>query len=156
MTSRWHLQQAFPPSTLASIAREIGESEKRHGGEIRFAVESCFHMRWLMAGLTPHERARRVFAELGVWDTELNSGVLIYVLLAERHIEIIADRGYRGRVRDAEWATICSEMQKEFRVGEFDTGAISGIRQVANLIGKHFPRQASDRNELPDAPVILR
>jgi uncharacterized membrane protein len=155
-TSRWHLERAFPPSALAAIAREIAAAERRHGGEIRFAIESCFHVRWLMAGLTAHERAKRVFADLGVWDTEHNSGVLIYVLLAERHIEIIADRGYRGRVGEEEWAVICAGMREEFRRGEFEMGAVSGIRQVAQVIGRHFPRQEHDRNELPDSPVILR
>jgi TPM domain len=155
-TSHWHLRRAFPPSVLAAITREIGEGEKLHGGEIRLAIESCFHARWLLAGLTPHARARRVFADLGVWDTEHNSGVLIYVLLAERHIEIIADRGYRDRVSTREWAEICREMQDEYRLGEFETGTISGVRQIAKLIGRHFPRRDGDKNELPDAPAILR
>jgi uncharacterized membrane protein len=78
------------------------------------------------------------------------------VLLAERHIEIIADRGYRGRVSEEEWAAICTGMREEFRNGQFETGAISGIRQVAQVIGRHFPRLENDRNELPDSPVILR
>jgi hypothetical protein len=154
--SCWHLRRAFPPSALAAITREIGEGEKLHGGEIRLAIESCLHVRWLLAGLTPHERARQVFADLGVWDTEHNSGVLIYVLLAERHIEIIADRGYRGRVSAEEWAAICKGMQAEFRRGEFETGTISGIRQLVQTIGRHFPRLDRDQNELPDAPAILR
>lgn len=96
-----------------------------------------------------------MFADLGVWDTEHNSGVLLYVLLAERHIEIVADRGYRGRVSDADWAAICAEMQAQFARGEFEAGTITGIRQIVLIIERHFPRLRNDRNELPDAPALL-
>ena len=154
--SRWQLRRAFPPSVLAAITREISAGEKLHGGEIRLAIEGCFHLRWLLTGLTPQARARQVFADLGVWDTEHNSGVLLYVLLAGRHIEIVADRGYKGRVGDDEWAAICRELQACFARGEFETGTISGLRQIVQVIDRHFPRLDGDQNELPDAPVLLR
>jgi uncharacterized membrane protein len=142
-------------TALQTITGTIAEMEKLHGGEIRFAVEACLHFHELMAGRTAGERAAEVFSQLRVWDTDENNGVLIYVLLADRHIEIVADRGYRGLVSDAEWQAVCAHMEQEFRQGRFEAGAVHGIREVSALIARHFRCQPHDRNELSDDPVML-
>lgn len=155
-STRWHLRRAFPPRTLEAIHHCIHEEESRHRGEIRFAVETCMELQWLVAGLTPGQRARDVFSHLRVWDTEENTGVLIYVLLAERHMEIVADRGFRDRIKPGDWAAVCRDMEQEFRAGRFEDGALTAIRRVSALIGSHYPPGPRNENELPDAPVLLR
>ena len=96
-----------------------------------------------------------MFAKLGVWDTEYNNGVLIYLLLADRDIEIVADRGFEGQVAEAEWQEVCRCMENEFRAGQFEAGALAGVRRVSQLVARHFPPRADDRNELPDRPVVF-
>jgi uncharacterized membrane protein len=155
-SSRWHLRRLFPPRTLDAIQACIREEEGRHRGEIRFAVESCLEFRRLLAGLTPAARAREVFGQLGVWDTEENTGVLIYVLLADRHLEIVADRGFRGRVAPEEWTAVCAAVQAEFAAGRYEAGALLAIRRVSALVARAYPHRPGDINELPDAPVVLR
>lgn len=96
-----------------------------------------------------------MFTQLRVWDTGRNNGVLIYLLLADRDIEIVADRGFDGRVPAAEWGEICHAMEQEFRAGRFEAGALAGVGLVSGVMARHFPPQDSDRNELPDAPVLF-
>jgi len=148
-------RRCFPAHVLSAIEKAVRESEQHHSGEIRVAIESALEGPALRHDLTPRARAIEVFGRLHVWDTEHNNGVLIYVLLADRDVEIVADRGYRGRVSDAEWAGVCRAMEAEFRVGRFETGALKGIQAVTALISPHFPPQPRDRNELPDRPALL-
>ena len=155
MTTRWSLRRRFPPGTLAAIEAAIREAERQHSGEIRFAIETCLDFRRLWRGRDAAWRALDLFSRLRVWDTQQNNGVLIYLLLADRHIEIVPDRGFAGLVADAEWQVVCRCMETEFRAGHFETGALAGIRRVSVLIGRHFPPSAADRNELPNAPVVL-
>lgn len=147
-------RRRFPPRTLAAIEQAIRETEARHSGEIRFVIETALDGRPLLAGMSPRERAVELFAAQRVWDTELDNGVLIYVLLADRDVEIVADRGFNGRVSAAEWETVCVEMERHFRAGEFEAGAVAGVRRVGELIERHFPPQPGDRNELPDRPLL--
>jgi uncharacterized membrane protein len=147
------LRRAFPPASLAAIQRALADSEARHGGEIRFAVEGALDLRALLAGQPARERAIEVFGELRVWDTEQNNGVLIYLLLADHDVEIVADRGVSARVAGGEWQRICAAMERDFTRGRFADGVIHGIEAVAALLAAHFP--AADRNELPDKPVVL-
>lgn len=154
-STRWALRRRFTPEVLADIEAQVQHLESRHAGEVRFAVEAAFDLQQLWAGLGPRERALEVFAQLGVWDTEANNGVLIYVLLAEHDVEIVADRGIAARVTPQEWEQVCQEMERHFRAGRFRDGAVAGVRAVGTLLAQHFPRSGADANELPNQPVLL-
>ena len=156
LTTRYSLRRRFPPATLAAIETAIAVAEREHAGEIRFAIETCFDLRRLWSGCAARTRAGEVFAKLRVWDTAGHNGVLIYLLLADRDIEIVADRGYDGRVTPAEWQAVCASMEAQFRAGQFEAGAIAGIRAVAALAARSFPPLPGDRNELPDPPALVR
>ena len=151
----WQARNAFPPGTLQAIGLAIHASEKMHGGEVRFAVEGGLDGILSCRGHSARERAIAVFSELRVWDTERNNGVLIYVLLADRAVEIVADRGIHVRVGDDGWRDICQQMESAFSQSKYQDGAIHGIGLVAAAIGRHFPALQKRVNELPDQPVML-
>ena len=151
------LRRAFPPAALSEIEAAIAESEHRHCGEIRVAIEAGLDPAQAWRGQSPGDRALEVFARLGVWDTAANNGVLIYVLLADRAVHIIADRGYEGRVASEEWAAACRAMESSFGRGEYRKGMLNGLHHVGGLVARHFPVAAGQRNpdELPNRPVVL-
>jgi uncharacterized membrane protein len=151
--TRFHVARAFPKRVLNSIEQAIEAAEKSHGGEIRFAVERELTTAALLRNVTPRQRAVRLFGELGVWDTENNNGVLIYVLLADQVVEIVADRGFAGKVSDQEWSRACQVMEQSYRKGEFERGSVDGIAATSALIARHYP--TADRNEQSNAPVVL-
>jgi uncharacterized membrane protein len=155
MTSHWQVSRRFPKSGMERIAAAIGDSEHLHMGELRFAVEA--HLPWpdLMAGTSSRSRALAVFSNLRVWDTEHNCGVLIYLLLADRKVEIVADRGIHAKVGDEVWVSICRLMEQHFRAGNFEEGALAGIATITDLLKQHFPMTGPRPNELPDYPVTL-
>lgn len=153
--SRLALRRSFPEHTLAAIGNAIREDELRHGGQICFAVEPSLDWSELRAGLGARERAVDVFSHLRVWDTEHNNGVLIYLLLADRDVEIVADRGIHRAAGAFAWDEICKRMELQFRAGHFEDGAVEGIHRVGDLLAKHFPPTGERRNELPDRPVVL-
>jgi tRNA(Ile2) C34 agmatinyltransferase TiaS len=155
MATRWRVNRAFSGDTLAAIDRAIKASEAAHRGEIRFAVEGALHIEPLLRGQTARERAIDVFSHLRVWDTERNNGVLIYLLLADRDVEIVADRGIHEKVGGQEWERICRKMEAAFRQADYEGGVIGGIREVTRHLAEHFPPVGDDRNELPDKPVVL-
>jgi uncharacterized membrane protein len=155
MSPHWRVQRSFPPATLARIERVIAQSEARHGGQIRFAVEHALDTGPLLRGQFARERALDVFSALKVWDTEHNNGVLIYLLLADRDVEIIADRGIHGRIGAEGWEAVCREMEGAFREGEFEQGVLNGIARVSGLLESHFPKVHDGLNELPDRPVVI-
>jgi uncharacterized membrane protein len=148
-------RRLFTPAVLTEIEAAIHEVESKQSGEVRFVVETALDIDELFAGVTPRERALEVFSHLGVWDTEANNGVLIYVLLADRDVEILADRGIASRVPNAEWEAICHEIEAHYREARFAQGSVAGIRSVGRLLAKHFPGQGADPNELPNQPVLL-
>lgn len=152
---RWQVRRAFPSNSMDRIASAIQTSEHEHMGELRFAVEAGLDWPELMSGITSHQRALQVFSDLRVWDTEQNSGVLIYLLLADRKVEIIADRGIHARVGTAGWQAICCRMENAFRAGDFESGVLDGITDITALLRRHFPAQANNSNELPNEPVVL-
>jgi len=154
-TSSWLVRRRFPASALAAIEAAIAAAEQRHEPEIRFAVEAALHPRALIRGVTPRARAIEVFSELRVWDTERNTGVLIYLLLADHSVEIAADRGVVARVPPAEWEAICRAMEAELRPGRYEAGALAGIRAASDLLARHFPASGPGRREQPDRPVVL-
>jgi uncharacterized membrane protein len=157
--TRRELRVAFDDRTLAAIEQAVRESEHQHGGEIRFVIEGALDTSALWHGATARQRAHHVFAELNVWDTERNNGVLLYVLLADRAVEIVADRGYSGRVEPAQWRAACLAVEAEFRHGRYLTGAVAGVDAVGRIIAHHFPAAGGHRNshgnELPDRPALL-
>ena len=155
--TRRELLRAFPLSTLDAIEAAITASEKLHSAEIRFAIEGCLEPHEIWRGKVPRARALEVFTALGVWDTEGNNGVLIYVLLADKDVEIVADRGYNLRVTSDEWAEICHAMERLFKAGDFEAGALEGVRRVGDVLAAHFPPLPGgrDEDELPNRPAIL-
>jgi len=155
MTNRWTVNRAFPGDTLAEIDRAVKASEATHGGEIRFVVEGALDIAPLFGGQSARERAIDVFSQLRMWDTERNNGVLIYLLLADRDVEIVADRGIHAKVGSQGWEEICRGMEAAFRQGDFEGGVVRGIQAVTRHLAQHFPAVAEDRNELPDKPVVL-
>ena len=156
LTTRRALTRAFPASTRKAIERAVREGEVRHGGEVRFAVESELDWHRLLAGVSVRSRALEVFSALRVWDTEANNGVLVYALFADRDVEIVADRGFNGKVTAEEWQGVCDTMRDRFAAGEFEAGALDGIHAVTRILAAHFPVPAGgSRNEMSDRPVML-
>jgi uncharacterized membrane protein len=153
--SRWGTRRRFTAEVRARIEAAIATHERRHAGEIRFAIETAFDLPDLWYGTTPRERALVVFGHLGVWDTDGNNGVLIYVLMADRDVEIVADRAIAARVPQADWYAVCRDMEGHFRAGRYAEGAEAGIAGVGTLLERHFPGQDCDRNQQVDAPVLL-
>ena len=149
------LRRAFPRAALRAIRDQIGEQEKRHGGELRFAVEASLPLLRLWHRQDARSRAVELFGTLRVWDTEHNSGVLIYLLLADKRVEIVADRGINSKVGAAAWEAICGEMQRSFAAGRFEQGVTLGVAAVSDLLAAHYPPVAARANELPNEPVVL-
>lgn len=151
----WIIARAFPRRTLTAIEHAIRDSEKTHDGELRFAVEAGLDLLPLIKGRTARQRAHEVFAQLGVWDTAHNSGVLIYVQLVDRRIEIVADRGINAKVPQQQWDAICKRIEAAYRQREFERGTLAGIREITALLAAHFPPRGDNPDELPDRPVVL-
>ena len=151
----WIVNRAFPKSAFSAVEAEISASETQHGGELRFAVEAGLHPQPLWHGQTARRRAEELFASLRVWDTAHNSGVLIYVQLVDRRIEIVADRGISALVAQAQWDAICRRMEAAFRQRRFEAGALAAINEVTALLKQHFPPLGENPNELSDKPVVL-
>jgi hypothetical protein len=147
--------RAFPAAALDAIHREIVAHEKLHRGEVCFVVEAELQTRQLWADLPSRDRAREVFAMQGVWNTEENNGVLIYVLLADHKVEIVADRGIDARVGAESWARIVADMDRFFAESRFEEGAIAGVRAVSELLATHFPARGEGANELADRPIMM-
>jgi uncharacterized membrane protein len=152
----FQLRRRFPAPLLDEMAAAIAAGERTHQGEVCFAVESRLHPFSVLDGVDAHTRAHQVFAQLRVWNTEHNSGVLFYVLMAEHRIEIVADRGVARHVTQAEWDTICTGMRDSYSRGEWREGSLQGIAAAHALLSRHFPGNGKPpRDELPDRPVLL-
>lgn len=158
-------QKAVPPALLAQLARRVAASESRHSGEVRICVEAALPLSYVwrlsasqsMAALV-RQRAVMMFAKLRVWDTDHNNGVLIYVLLGEHAIEIVADRGLARRIPDPHWQSLVARMGEQFRRGLFEEGLTEALAEVSSLLMAHFPDdatpQAAQANALPDEPYL--
>ena len=151
----WWQRRYFPPNVLAAIEAAIKAGEAAHAGQVRFVVEGALDGAPLFRGQSARERALDIFSQLRIWDTAHNNGVLIYLLLADRDVEIVADRGIDAKVGAAGWEKICAAMEVDFRAGNFERGVIKGIAAVSREMAVHFPRSSGGINELPDAPVVI-
>ena len=154
MTQR-QVNHAFPRATLDAIEQAIKASETSHLGEVRFVVEGALDGAPLFNGQSARERAIDLFSQLRMWDTEHNSGVLIYLLLADRQVEIVADRGIHAKAGPNEWEAICHDMETAFKSANYEEGVVHGIQAVLRQLTEHFPAAADNRSELPDKPVVL-
>ena len=156
---RWDerdVQRVLPSAALERLRAQVQASELHHGGEIRICVEAGLPLSYLWRRLSARDRAVMLFGKLRVWDTEHNNGVLIYLLLADRDVEIVADRGVaNARVPQAEWDRCCAVMQQHFVAGRYADGAVAGIEAVADVLARHPGSGPDFGNELPDAPVVL-
>ena len=153
--THWQVNRAFPRQTLTAIEQAIKASETAHVGEIRFAVEGALDATPLFKGQSARERALEVFSLLRVWDTERNNGVLIYLLLADRDVEVVADRGIHAKVGSQEWENICRTMETAFKQANYEEGVLSGIQAVTQHLVEHYPAVGDGQNELLDKPVVL-
>jgi len=151
----WRAKQVFPKDVLDRIEQAIKRGEASHSGQVRFVVEGALDGGPLFRNQPARERALDVFSQLRIWDTAHNNGVLIYLLLADRDVEIIADRGIDAKVGAEGWESICRAMEAEFRLGQFERGVIGGIEAVSRELARHFPPRGPHANELPDAPVVM-
>jgi uncharacterized membrane protein len=149
-------RRAVPQDVLERLQQQVAASEQRHSGEIRIYVEAGLPLSYVWRDATARERAIAIFGKLRVWDTEHNNGVLVYLLLAEHAIEIVADRGLSRHVNDAQWREIVQRMSGAFREGRFDEGLRQAVDEVSTLLALHFPLAAGETNpnELPDEPVL--
>jgi uncharacterized membrane protein len=152
---RWKARRLFPPRVLAAIEQAIKTGETTHSGQVRFVVEGALDGAPLFRDQPARERAIDVFAQLRIWDTVHNNGVLIYLLVADRNVEIVADRGIDAKVTAAGWEKICVEMERDFKAGKFESGVIRGIEAVSRQLARYFPAHGKGPNELPDAPVVI-
>ncbi len=152
---RWRVRRIFPPQALAAVEQAIKAGETTHSGQVRFVVEGALDGKPLFRDQPARERALDIFSHLRIWDTAHNNGVLIYLLLADRQVEIVADRGIDAVVGAGGWEKICAEMEKEFKARNFERGVIKGIEAVSRELAKHFPPSGPHPNELPDTPVVI-
>ena len=150
------LARALDDAALARIEQRVAASEKHHSGEIRVCAEAGLPLSYLWRDASARERALAMFGKLRVWDTEHNNGVLIYLLLAEHAIEIVADRGLSRHVPPAEWQAIVQRRGGAFREGRFEDGLTQALEEVSALLVQHFPLAADavNPNELPDSPDL--
>jgi uncharacterized membrane protein len=155
LTPLWILRLRFKQPLLNQIEQRIGDVERLHPGELRFVVEHALEIGDLIAGVSPRQRALDVFGLLRVWDTEGNNGILIYVLYADRAVEIVADRAMARRVPQAEWDALCRRVEQQYHAGQYGEGSLAVINGAAQLLEGHFPARQGGANELPDQPLLL-
>jgi hypothetical protein len=149
------LHRRFPSHALSAIEEAVEASERKHRAEIRVAIEVALDLRTMLGLRSARERALEVFTELGIWDTVERNGVLIYVLLAERDVEIVADSGFDDRVSTAEWQRVCTLIERDFAAGRWRDGVLSGIEAATLLLAREFPAAERSRNEQPNRPAVL-
>jgi uncharacterized membrane protein len=152
---RWRVRRIFPPEALAVIERTIKAGEETHSGQVRFVVEGALDGKPLFNDQSARARALDIFSQLRIWDTAHNNGVLIYLLLADRDVEIVADRGIDAKVGAVGWERICKAMETDFKASNFAGGVVKGIQAVSQQLAAHFPKHGAGPNELPDKPVVI-
>lgn len=148
-------KRAFPEKTLQAIEAAIVQGERSHRAEVRVIVEPSLNPQAVLAGMTPRERARELFAQYGVWDTEENCGVLVYINLADHQVEIVADRGVGRVVAAQDWQAVCRTMTQGFARGDYTESTLAALSQLNALLQEHYPDDGSARNQLSNRPVML-
>ena len=149
------LRRRFPAESFEAIERAVASGEKTHRGQVRFVVEAELSTGQLWAGITASQRAIDVFSMLRVWDSEENNGVLLYVLVADRKVEIVADRGIHRQVGNERWRAICKEIELRYRKGDFLNGSVIGIEKISAELAHGFPATGGEKNEQADKPVLM-
>jgi uncharacterized membrane protein len=149
------LHRRFPSHALSAIEEAIEASENKHRAQIRVAIEVALEIKDFWRVRTARARALEVFAELGVWNTRERNGILIYVLLAERDVEIVADDGFDGRITANEWQRVCTLIEREFAAGRWRDGVLVGIEAATELLAREFPATGPRLNEQQDRPAVL-
>ncbi len=148
-------RRAFPATTLSAIAQAITAGEQTHRGEVRLIVEAAMPSDAIWLDQSNRQRALALFAEHGVWDTEDNCGVLVYINLAERKVDIVADRAITRKIDASTWQKVCSTMTEGFARGDFHASTLAAIEHINELLRQHFPATGARANELPDRPIVL-
>ncbi|RCW74670.1 TPM domain-containing protein [Pseudorhodoferax soli] len=156
LTHRWidvgDAHQALPRAALERLERRIAASEQRHTGEVCICVEAALPASYLLRDATARERAVAMFGKLRVWDTEHNNGVLIYLLLAEHAIELVADRGLNRHVDAQRWHQVVEQLRNALRAGQYEDGLTTALEEVSAVLVQHFPARdgAGGANALPN------
>jgi uncharacterized membrane protein len=148
-------RRAFPVSTLKAIEDAIAEGERHHRAEVRVIVEPALDAQTVLNGMSPRERARELFAQYGVWDTEENCGVLVYINLADHQVEIVADRGVGRLIAAQDWQAVCRTMTQGFARGDYHNSTLAALAQLNALLQEHYPDDGSMRNQLTNQPMML-
>jgi len=154
-STRSAAERAFPQATLTALAAAIASGERAHRGEVRLVIERALPLSAAWSGVSNRQRAIALFADYGIWDTEDNCGVLIYVNLADRKVDIVADRGIDRKIEAATWQAVCDTMTQGFAHGDYHGAALAAVEQVNELLRRHFPSNGARPNELPDQPLML-
>lgn len=154
-TTRIAGRRAFPNETLKAIQAAIASGESLHRAEMRLIVEPALTIHAALAGISSRERARELFSDYRIWDTEENCGILVYINLADHKVEIVADRGVGKLLPAKEWQAVCQTMTQGFARGAFHDSAIAGLTQLNDLLKTQFPAAGARPNELSNRPVVL-
>lgn len=154
-TTSLAVRRAFPESALKAIEQQIAEGETTHRAELRVIIEARLPWETLLAKKPPRERALELFGRYGIWDTEENCGVLLYINMAGRQVEIVADRGIAQKVSQPVWQQICHDLTAGFSQGKFHKSTLAALAAVNRLLAQHFPSSGRRKNQLPDHPIIL-
>lgn len=155
VTDHGSVRRVFPASSLRAIEEAIAAGERLHRGQLCVAIEASLPPARVLRRVTPRERALEVFGLLRVWDTEENAGVLLYLLLADKDVEIVADRGIDRVAGEGVWQEVCSALEARFREGRCIDGVVDAIQRISAVLATHFPRTTAGPNELPDRPAVL-
>ena len=155
LSDRGAVRRVLPAPAMDAIARAIAAGELRHDGEIRVCIEAGLPWSYLRRDAPARERALMLFSKLRVWDTERNTGVLVYLLVADKSIEIVADRGIARQVPQSTWTAICAALGRHLQQGQAEAGMLAAIERISDELAAHFPPLARSDNELPDAPTVL-
>jgi uncharacterized membrane protein len=154
-STRAKAARAFPPAALDAIAQAVTAGEQTHRGEVCVIIEKALPLQAIRAGVDNRQRALALFADYGVWDTEDNCGVLIYINLADRKVDIVTDRGIGRTIPASTWEAICAALTQGFAQGRFQEATLQALRDVNTLLATHFPAKGSRPNQLPDRPRML-
>ncbi|EMY77797.1 PF04536 family protein [Leptospira weilii serovar Ranarum str. ICFT] len=151
----YRFKKYFSRKDLQKIEAAVAESETRHKGEIKIILESGLPIFRVIQGINAKQRAMELFSEKRVWDTEENTGILIYVQLTDRKIELLADRGIYKKIGQSTLDEICERMQTGFRSGCYSESILTSIETFTQLLQKHFPPEKQNPNELSNRPEVI-